>query len=259
MKKQINAAGRILRHLGIFALLSWTSLAGLAAQTDFYAMLKAIDDRSNFDATDVSMNIDMTTRDPQKGDSNRKVSLFRRDRDDKFLMLTLSPDTLKGQGHLHIDDNLWVYDPVSRRFSHSTVKENYGDTVAKNADFKKSNRAIDYEITGSTSGQLGKYEVWILDLKARNDEVAFPVERLWIAKQDSLLLKIEDYGLGGSLLRTVYYPSYSKIGTRLFPGIQIFEDAIVKGKKTQLSYSNLSVSALPDDLFTKSRLERFNR
>ena len=39
----------------------------------------------------------------------------------------------------------------------------------------------------------------------------------------------------------------------------IFVDELVKGKKTTITLSDISLAAVPDSVFTKSYIERVNR
>jgi hypothetical protein len=53
----------------------------------------------------------------------------------QFLILIQLPEASKGQGYLKEDDNVWMYDPTSRKFTHSSIKQNLQDSEAKNSDF----------------------------------------------------------------------------------------------------------------------------
>lgn len=241
-------------------LLTLTGAAGLSAQTpDFPGMLRVIDQRSNFSATDFSAVIDMVSEDPEKGPEARTVRTFRRDREDTFLMLMLKPENQLGQGYLRIEDNLWFYDPESRKFTHSSMKESFQGTDAKNSDFGQWSLATDYRITGSEEGKLGTHEVWILDLQAVHEEVTYPFKKVWITKKDGLLLKSEDSSLTRRLLRTSLYTSYKKVGNSFIADKFQFVDAVVKGKRTALTLREISVAPVPDEVFTKSYVERVNR
>ena len=61
------------------------------------------------------------------------------------------------------------------------------------------------------------------------------------------------------LLRTSYYPSYARSGERYIADEQLFVDALVEGKQTQITLENISTAAIPDNVFTKAYVERVNR
>ena len=244
----------------IFLIAALSAQAQTRAEApDFEAILKTIDERSNFSGLDFSAKVRLVSDDPEKGNEVRAARSFRRDADDAFLMLFMEPESQLGQGYLKVDDNLWFYDPESRKFSHSSMKENMQGTDAKNSDFGQSALAVDYRVAAWTEGKLGAYEVWILDLEATNNEATYAFKKVAVSKKDGLLLKSEDYSLSKRLLRTAYYTSYVKAGSSFVADKSIFVDALVKGKKTQLTMTEISVSPLPDSVFTKAYVERVNR
>lgn len=254
MKKFIPIKG-ILLLAAFFA-----SLGAVSAETpDFLGVLKTLDARSNFLNKDFSAKLRIVSDDPEKGTEIRVARTFRRDRKDSFVILFLEPADQLGQGYLRIDDNLWFYDPQSRKFTHSSMKENMQGTDAKNSDFRQSTLAVDYRVAASAEGTLGAYDVWILDLEGNNNEVTYPFKRIYVTKKEGLLLKSEDFSLSKRLLRTSYYPSYVKIGDSYIADSLLFVDSLVKGKKTKITLTEVSIDPLPDSIFTKAYVERVNR
>ena len=233
---------------------------GLAnAQTpNFTDTLQLIDQRSNFRA-DLSATVALETKDPAAGDDSQQVKMFRRDADDLFLLLIEKPATQLGQGYLQTADGLWFYDPESRQFTYTSTSESFEGSDANNDDFGASTLAGDYEVTGSSEGTLGDFAVWTLELEAKNDEVTYPFKTIWVGKDDSLLLKSEDYSLTKRLLRTSYYPSYTRAGESYIADRMIFSDALVEGKTTSITLTDISAAAIPNSVFTKAYVERVNR
>jgi len=101
--------------------------------------------------------------------------------------------------------------------------------------------------------------VWIVELAGIHNEVTYPFKKIWITKKDGLLLKSEDYSLTKRLLRTSFYTSYKKVGTSYVADKFQFVDALVTGKKTTITLAEISVAPVPDNVFTKSYVERVNR
>jgi hypothetical protein len=248
-----------LRLFWLTGLLVVLTVGAGAQSPDFPALLRTIDAQSNFSSRDFAARIRFVSDDPQEGRDVKAARTFRRDRDDSFLILFLEPESQLGQGYLRLEDNLWFYDPESRKFSRTSMKENMPGTDAKNSDFGLSSLAGDYAVTGSTTGKLGAFEVWYLDLEATNDEATYPFKRIAVSKKDGLLLKSEDYSLSRRLLRTAYYTSYVRVGDQYVADKVLLVDALVKGKKTELTRTEISVEPLPDAVFTKAYVERVNR
>jgi outer membrane lipoprotein-sorting protein len=229
-----------------------------AADVNGDAILRAVDQLRNFDTVDFTAVMSLI-REDEDGVEKMTVQQFRRDGEDKFVMLFLEPAVQKGQGYLRIDDNLWFYDPESRKFSHTSMKEQFGGTDARNSDFGLSKLVEDYQVADLEAGTLGRYEVYILDLEARHNEVTYPRQKIWVTRDPYLVLKTEDYSETGRLLRTSLYPNYAKAGDKYVPSRLIFIDELVDGKKTSITLSEISLADVPDTVFSKTYIERVNR
>jgi len=248
-----------MSRLMLAAVLVIGTSAVWAQSPDFSAMLVKVDKQSSFSGQDYSARLRMVSEDPQEGTEVRSARTFRRDDDDAFVILFIEPEDQLGQGYLMVDENLWFYDPISRKFTHTSLKENLQGTDAKNSDLGQSNLAQDYKVASSRQGKLGAFDVWILDLEATNNEAVYPFKRISISVNNELLLKSEDYSLSKRLLRTAYYTSYVKAGGSYVADKILFVDALVPGKKTQFTMTEISVAPLPDSVFTKAYIERVNR
>ncbi len=248
-----------MRRFALAALLLLAAAAAFAAEPDFEAILQEIDRMGSFDDTDFSATFTVVAEKPNEQPDVFKIRVFRRDREKKLVILFLEPPVQKGQGYLQIGDNLWFYDPESRKFSHSSFKENLQSSDAKSSDLRASSLAKDYSVAGYTEDTLGRYPVYIVNLSALNDEVTYPRIKLWIRRDNNLVLKVEDYSLSDRLMRTAYYPSYVEIGGRFIPARMLFVDNLKPGEKTQITMQDPSLASLPDTVFTKAFLERVNR
>jgi hypothetical protein len=256
-----------MRKSAFLLLASLACSTTLSAQTtDFVALLKKVDSLVTFDKADFSADCTVVQTKPGEGVTTNRVALFRRDSKSKYLILVLEPKAEKGKGYLKIDQGLWLYEPVGRKFEFTSSKERFQNSNARNSDFTRSNFAGDYSVTASARGKLGERDCWILDLKAASDEVAFPMTRIWIT-DDSLVRKTEDYSLSGQLLRTTAMPSYQAVGTRFVPTAITIVDALrgrtiggkFQGETTEITISKPYLSALPDAVFTKAFLEKYGK
>lgn len=227
--------------------------------TEIQAILGRLDDQSRFDETDFSAVLTMIVEDPEKGIEKMVVRQFRRDDGEHYLLLIQEPTTQKGQGYLLEGDNLWFYDPSSRKFAHTSLKESFQDSDARNADFGQSSYSSSYEVEGYEEGVLGQFKVYIIDLKAIDDTVPFPYAKIWVTQDTDLILKTEEYSLTRRLMRSGLFPKYTKVGNAVIPVQMIFIDELVEGKKTQIGISEISISPIPDHVFTKAYIERVNR
>ena len=138
------------------AVLLFVLAAGAMVQAgDFShieAILERLDAQSRFDGSDFSAVLTMIVEDPEKGIEKMVVRQFRRDDGERFLLLIQEPVTQRGQGYLLEGDNLWFYDPSSRQFAHTSLKETFQGSDARNADFGSNTYSSSYEIEGYLEG-----------------------------------------------------------------------------------------------------------
>jgi outer membrane lipoprotein-sorting protein len=252
---------RITRAAVIAAAVLFTlPSAGLfAAQPDFESIVRELDKIDDFSGMDFSGVFTIVSEKPGEKQSVTQIRMFRRDSKKQFLILIQLPEASKGQGYLKEDDNVWMYDPTSRKFTHSSVKENLQDSEAKNSDFTRESILDDYAIEKGEAGMLGKYPVWIITLKDKTGEAAYDRVKLTVRQDKTLILKEEDYTASGQHRRTIVYPKYAEVAPgKFFPSQMLISDEINKGEKSQVTMSELSTAKLPDKVFTKAFLEQVN-
>jgi len=244
--------------LGLFVLAA--SLGGTAswADPDLVGILRRIDTITNF-PTDFAGFYTAVMERTGENPITLQAQMFRRDSEGKFSILVVSPPAQKGQGYLEVDNNLWFYDPQSRLFTHSSLKENWQSSDAMNSDFYRTNYARDYSVESGKEGTLGAYPVYILELKGTNAEVTYPWKRIWVRKDLGLILKSEDYSLSRRLMRSAYYPTYAELGSQYIATRMLFVDELNKGNRTQMTLSEPSLQPLAGATFTKAFLESASR
>ena len=193
----------VIRGVTLAALLVVTLLLpapASAQEPDFGEVLRTLDERMTFSDGDFSAVYTIISERPGEEREVTQARLFRRDQNDQFLILILQPQVQRGQGYLRIDDNVWFYDPESREFERTTIRENIQGSDAQNADLDQSSYSEDYRVVGSEAGRLGSFDVWILDLEATSTDVAYDRVRIWVRQDEWLVLKQEDYSVSGRLI-----------------------------------------------------------
>jgi len=253
------------KFVAVFLLATIASTAAFA-DPDFKAMLKTVDSLVSFLDTDFSAAYKIEQFKPGEGTSVTNAVIFRRDKDEKYLILILDPPSEKGKGYLKIGQSMWLYDPQSRRFDFTSSKERFQNSNARNSDFTRSTYSLDYDIVSTKQEQLGKFACWVLDLKANNDEVSFPRCKIWVS-EDNLVRKTEDYSLSGQLMRTRAVPSYQKIEERYVPVMLLIVDNLrgktiggkLQNETTRISITKPSLSKLQDSIYTQAYLEKVSK
>lgn len=230
------------------------------AQTpDWDHILGEIDRMANFRDTDFSAKYTVVSTRPGQSNSVVVARVFRRDREEKMTILITDPPALRGQGYIQIGDSLWFYDPESREFAFSSFKESFQDSDAQNSDFTRSSLRGDYRVVEYEEGRLGRFDVWVVTLDAVDNRVPIARRKLWIRKDNFLILKAQDYSVSRRLLRTLLFPAYQSVSGRLLPSRFVIEDNLRTGEKTQITMEEVSLAPIPDSVFRREYLERVSR
>jgi outer membrane lipoprotein-sorting protein len=251
----------LINALAVASLMFAIPSPRAAAQTqpDVKAIITKLDTMNDFSGLDFTGVFTIVSEKPGEKAALTQIRMFRRDSKDQFTLLIQQPEASKGQGYLKEGDNVWFYDPSSRKFTHSSLKENLNNSEAKNSDFSRRSILDDYDISGTEEGTLGKYPIWIISLKAKTDKVSYDISKLFVRKDNNLLLKQEDYSVSGKKMRTTLYPKYADLGNgKMFPSQMLIVDELNPGEKSQITMTELSTNKLPDKVFTKAFLEQVN-
>ncbi len=209
---------------------------------------------------DYSATMSLVIDKPGKPRENLQYKVFQRTDDNLMTLVQLFPEADKGVGYLCDNENFWSYDPISRKFSHTSTKEALGDSDVKldDVDQAKTKWRENYEVTAYEEGTLGKFAVDIITLTAKTTDPAYAKSKYYIRKDIPLLLKEEDFSGSDRLMRTILLPKYAKVPAGYVATQAIMRDELNKGEQTQQVISDLTFDKLPDRIFTKAYLEGLN-
>ncbi len=248
--------------------LLFLSLAARAAPLDaagMKALLEQLDERQR-NAGDYKALVYLEQKEKGETDIVREALVYRRDLDDKMLILFTAPKGEAGKGYLRMEKNLWFFDPTTGKWERRTERERIAGTDSRRADFDESRLAKEYDATYEGEDQLGKFAVHKLALKAKEGvDVAYPVVRLWVDQESGNVLKRQELALSGRLMRTVYYPKWQKLfseskkGDVWYPQEVRVYDEVEKQNSTLLLIKSVDLRALDANLFTKAWLESKSR
>lgn len=251
-------------RLILISLLLLTSLA-LSAQ-DFNAILQQVDSLANFPANDFAAEYSIVHDRPGRGRDTTVSAIFRRDSKQQYVIVVMEPDAKKGQAYLKQGNTLWFYDPTSRRFNSTSSQDRFQNSNARNSDFTDSTLAQDFDVVSAERVKLGRFDCWLMDLEANNDEVTYPRMKVWV-DDENLIRKSEDYSLSGQLMRITAFPDYQIVDGKAIPRAMLIVDALaganIDGKfvneRTQITISKVSLDDLPNSVFTKNFLENVSQ
>jgi outer membrane lipoprotein-sorting protein len=255
-----------LLALSLSLIFSLSAFADAALSHDkMVDILKGIDQRVKSPG-DYKALVYLEQREKDKPDVVREVLVYRRDLDQKLMLLFTKPKSEAGKGYLRVDKNLWSYDPTVGKWERRTDRERIAGTDSRRQDFDQSDLANEYDPAFVETAKLGKFDVWVLKLKAKSGiDVAYPIVKFWIDKATGNYLKREDYALSEKLMRTSYTPVWEKMFSKskkadlwYTKDIRIY-DEIDKANSTIISIKTIDLEPLPENLFTKAWLESKSR
>jgi outer membrane lipoprotein-sorting protein len=228
-------------------------------------ILKVVDERQR-NQGDWRMDVYIEQKEKGKVAVVYDATVFRRSVDQRFIILFTKPKASAGQGYLRVDKNLWFYDPTVGKWERRTERERIGGTNSRRSDFDESRLAEEYDPTFVGEEKLGAYTALVMTLKGKPGiDVAFPVIKLWVDKDNKNQLKRQEFALSERLLRTSYYPKWKKIFSESknadiwYPQEIRFYDEVEKENSTLILIKNVDLHALEANLFTKAWLESKSR
>ncbi len=246
-------------------LLAAPATAAPLDEAGVKALVKVIDDRQR-NSGDYKAMVFLERKEKDKNDLVYQLVVYRRDADDKLMMLFLKPKAEAGRGYLRIDKNLFMYDPATGKWDRRTERERIGGTDSRRADYDESRLAEDYKAKYVGEEKLGRFKVHHLKLVAKKKaDVAFPIQHIWVDQKTGNMLKSQEHAQSGKLMRSSYYPKWKKMyseskGAHIyFPKeIRIF-DEVEKGNRSTIVIQKVDLSSLKANLFTKAWLESRSR
>ncbi len=173
----------------------------------------------------------------------------------------LSPARDAGTKMLKRGDELWMYLPsiekVQKLSGHMLRQGMMGSDVSYEDMMESSSWLTHYTATVTGSGEFEDQACWTLELKARQDDVSYPVRKVWVAKDSLVPVKQELYALSGMLIKVWTMHDVREIEGRYYPMRMRIEDKLQQDSYTEMRFANVSFSVpLEDEVFSQRWLER---
>ncbi len=249
----------------LLLILALAAPAAALTGPEMHELLKTLDDRQR-NSGDWKSLAYIEQREKGKEMTVFEAVIYRRDADDKLMILFTRPKSEAGKGYLRLDDNLFIYDPTVGKWERRTERERIGGTDSRRADFDESRLAEEFTPEYVGAEKLGRFPVHHLKLTAKKDaDVAFPILHLWIDQASGNILKAQDHAVSGRLMRTAYYPKWNKTFSEskgaevYFPAEIRIYDEVEKDNQTQVVMRQVDFAPLPANIFTKAWLESQSR
>lgn len=246
-----------MRLFSLLVLLILFSGMSLYGKDDAKVILAKVDAYRGYNQP-FQMNVEVVDYD-KNGKVGHKLSFlaYIKDRQSSFLKY-IYPPIDKGKVLLMVDDNVWFYHKkISKPLRLSQRQRLLGNV--SNADVARANFSFDYSPKIQGRKNIKKQNALVLELNAKHKKVAYSKIILYLSPDTYKPIQGEFYAFSGKLLKTSTYTQFHKVGNSLKIKQMEIVDAVLKGTKTTINYSEYKLKSLPDHYFNPDFLPRIRQ
>jgi hypothetical protein len=232
-----------------FLLLAPLSAEGSIAR-DTAGMLARAD---SFRLPDDSMKYLVTIVTSDKDRETERDSFLVSSHGQRSLIEMLSAKS-RGQQVLVLNRQMWIKMPKSKRVIRITPLQRLTGQ-ASFSDLARLKFDADYRITASKDVLLGDRACVALDLRALAKDETYPAIALWVEAARGYPVKADFFLPSGKRFKSLDFEPPERIGDREVTTKYAIRDDLHPDQVSSLSVSEIRLTALPDSLFSISRLE----
>ncbi|MBN1154800.1 outer membrane lipoprotein-sorting protein [candidate division KSB1 bacterium] len=228
-----------------------------AQQPDANGLLKQIDD--NMTSTNKVIVSRMVIHDRRGSRTIESKSYI--EGVDKSFTEYLSPPREKGTKMLKLEDQLWTYSPGTDRIiriSGHMLRQSVMGSDMSYEDMMEDpelHHLYDAEIVGEEN--IDGRDCWILELKAKKQDVAYHSRKVWVDKERDLIMKENRYGRSGKLLKSTQIYDVVRQDDRWVPIKIVVKDELKHGQGTEFIVQEIRFDVdIPVHMFSKASLRR---
>jgi len=173
----------------------------------------------------------------------------------------LAPAREKGTKMLKLHDMLWTYFPSTDRtilIAGQMLRQSVmGSDLSYEDMMEDPHLPHLYSATVASEDTLNGRECWILDLKAKKEDIAYYTRRLWVDKARYVILRENLYAKSGRLLKRMDVREVMRVQNRWLAKSILYKDVLKDGEGTEFVVESIALDAkIPDYLFSKASLRR---
>jgi outer membrane lipoprotein-sorting protein len=173
----------------------------------------------------------------------------------------LSPARDQGTKMLKLENQLWIYSPSTDRIiqiaGHMLRQSVMGSDLSYEdmMDDRKLSEIYSARVTGSDTS--GGRPVYILELTAKVEDVAYYSQKIWVDAERYVPLKQEMFARGGQILKRTTLSDVKKVQGRWFPMRIVYKDLLKEGSGTEFKMTSVKFDQnIPEYIFTKAALKQ---
>jgi len=193
----------------------------------------------------------------EEPDGKKKEFIFytaKKDRD-KMALLYLAPASEKGRATLRLGDNMWLYIPNVGRPIRITSLQSVVGGVFNNADIMRLDYSAEYDASLLEETETA----YVLDLKAKTQDVAYDKLKMWVHRDPVVVTKVECYAASGMFIKTLIFKGIKDFGNGVVrPSVLETTSPLYKGYRSLMIYSRIELRTFPDEVFTLDYLSRLS-
>jgi outer membrane lipoprotein-sorting protein len=173
----------------------------------------------------------------------------------------LAPPREAGTKMLKLEDQLWTYSPSTDRIiliSGHMLRQSVMGSDLSYEDLMEDRKLTElYAARVSGEEESGGRACWILDLTAKEEEVAYHTRKIWVDKERFVVLREDRFAKGGKLLKRTEVKDVQRQEGRWIPKTIVFKDMLKTGEGTEFILDEVQFNAaIPDYIFSKASLRR---
>lgn len=173
----------------------------------------------------------------------------------------LSPAREAGTKMLKTESKLWIYTPQTDRIiqiSGHMLRQSVMGSDLSYEDMMDDRKLLDvYQATLVGEESVDGRNCYVIELKAKVEDVAYYTQKMWVDSERFVPLKQEMYAKSGQLLKRTTLKEIKKVEGRWYPMTITYKDMLKDGKGTEYRITKIAFDQdLPDYIFTKAALKK---
>jgi outer membrane lipoprotein-sorting protein len=181
--------------------------------------------------------------------------------EDKAFTEFLEPARERGTKMLKLSDQLWTYSPDADRtisISGHMLRQSVMGSDLSYEDMledRKLREAYEASVVGGET--IIDRPCWVLELRAKAEDVAYYSRKIWVDRERFVLLREVRFAKSGRPLKTLEVKSVIRVQNRWVQDDVVFKDALKTGDGTEFLIRSIEFEAeIPEALFTKASLRK---
>ena len=173
----------------------------------------------------------------------------------------LSPAADKGTKMLKLEGQLWIYSTSTDRIiqiSGHLLRQSVMGSDLSYEDMMEDRKLSElYNASIIREEKLNDRNTFLMQLKAKVDNVAYYSQKIWIDTERFIPLKQEMYAKSGQLLKRTELSDVKQIQGRWFPTTIIYKDMLKQGNGTEFKVTSILFDQkIPGYIFSKAALKQ---